>query len=154
MHLLKRLYFYLCWPSLFLYFSLGSRARVLLYDETGSMLLTVGKWKAWFDDPSLTLPGGAMKRGETPAHAAAREVREELGIELDEAQLELLGNELLIDYGIYARTYLFRAYIPHEVVLQLDTREIEDARWYSAEEITAQPLKPDVKLALQLSKQP
>jgi 8-oxo-dGTP diphosphatase len=40
---------------------------------------------------TLMLPGGKPEPGETPAQTAAREFAEELGVQLDERQLQFLG---------------------------------------------------------------
>jgi 8-oxo-dGTP diphosphatase len=50
-------------------------AGVLLSDEAGRFMLVRPTYKEYWD-----LPGGYVEAGETPAQAAAREVREELGI--------------------------------------------------------------------------
>lgn len=51
-------------------------AGVLFFDDTGRVLLVQPTYKDYWD-----IPGGYVETGETPAQAAAREVREELGIE-------------------------------------------------------------------------
>lgn len=51
-------------------------AGVLFLDENGRVLLVVPSYKSYLD-----LPGGYVEPGESPAAAAKREVREELGIE-------------------------------------------------------------------------
>jgi len=50
-------------------------AGVLLSDEAGRIMLVRPTYKDYWD-----LPGGYVEAGETPAQAAAREIREELGI--------------------------------------------------------------------------
>lgn len=51
-------------------------AGVLFFDEAGRLLLVQPTYKDYWD-----IPGGYVETGETPGQAAAREVREELGIE-------------------------------------------------------------------------
>lgn len=50
-------------------------AGVLFFDPDGRVLLVRTTYK-----PGLEIPGGFIQPGETPADAAAREVKEELGI--------------------------------------------------------------------------
>jgi len=52
-------------------------AGVLFFDEAGRILLVQPTYKDHWD-----LPGGYVETGETPAQAAAREVHEELDIEV------------------------------------------------------------------------
>jgi 8-oxo-dGTP pyrophosphatase MutT (NUDIX family) len=51
-------------------------AGVLFFDNEGRVLLVQPTYKDYWD-----IPGGYVETGETPAQAAAREVREELDIE-------------------------------------------------------------------------
>jgi 8-oxo-dGTP diphosphatase len=51
-------------------------AGVLFFDDTDRILLVQPTYKDHWD-----IPGGYVETGETPAQTAAREVREELGIE-------------------------------------------------------------------------
>jgi len=50
-------------------------AGVLFFDEAGRVLLVKPTYK-----PGWEIPGGYLHPGETPTEAAAREVKEELGI--------------------------------------------------------------------------
>ncbi len=59
-------------------------AGALFFDEQGRVLLVHPTYKETWD-----LPGGYVERGESPAAACRRELREELG--LDRAPLELIA---------------------------------------------------------------
>ncbi|WP_310243158.1 NUDIX hydrolase [Promicromonospora iranensis] len=50
-------------------------AGVLLYDDAGRVVLVEPSYK-----PTWDIPGGVVDAGESPWHAAARELSEELGI--------------------------------------------------------------------------
>src|SRR5438270_14050650 len=50
-------------------------AGMLFFDGAGRIMLVRPTYKEYWD-----IPGGYVEAGETPAQAAAREVREELGI--------------------------------------------------------------------------
>ncbi|MFC0039366.1 NUDIX domain-containing protein [Actinomadura rayongensis] len=86
-------------------------AGVLFWDEHDRVLLVVPSYKDYRD-----IPGGYIETGETPTQAAAREVREELGISppigrllvADWAPNETEGDKLLFlfDGGVLAHEHL------------------------------------------------
>jgi 8-oxo-dGTP diphosphatase len=85
-------------------------AGVLFFDEQGRVLMVVPSYKDYRD-----IPGGYIEHGETPTEAAAREVREELGISppigrllvTDWAPNQTEGDKLLFlfDGGVLAPEY-------------------------------------------------
>lgn len=78
--------------------------------------------------------GGFVLSGEEPSLAACRELNEELGIALEQKDLQFLFTEpfsyVLDDY------FLARAEVePSSLVLEEE--EVSEARWFSAEEVEA-----------------
>ncbi|CAL9612771.1 hypothetical protein SUDANB121_05686 [Nocardiopsis dassonvillei] len=63
-------------------------AGVLFFDHLGRVMMVVPSYKDYRD-----LPGGYIEHGETPSRAAAREVKEELGI------TPPLGRLLVVDWA-------------------------------------------------------
>lgn len=64
------------------------RTRVAVILNNREILLV----KNWLGYQRWTLPGGGMKRNETPAEAAVRELKEETGLLLDPHDLTFLGH--------------------------------------------------------------
>lgn len=70
-------------------FSLArSAAGALLFDDQGRLLLVEPTYKDYWD-----IPGGYLEPGETPTEACAREITEELGLEIEPGRL------LVIDWA-------------------------------------------------------
>lgn len=63
-------------------------AGVLFFDEAGRVLLVKPTYK-----PGWEIPGGYLRPGESPSDAAAREVREELGVATQ------VGRLLVVDWA-------------------------------------------------------
>jgi 8-oxo-dGTP pyrophosphatase MutT (NUDIX family) len=120
-------------------------ARVLVFDAAGRVLLircvvmrAEGEFCFW-----LT-PGGEIEAGESPAEAAARELREELGLEApvvgpvyeEATQFEHQG-EMRDNLDFY---FVARCAKADPKLLGVTSDEIEimrEIRWWTAEEIEA-----------------
>jgi ADP-ribose pyrophosphatase YjhB (NUDIX family) len=96
--------------------------KVMLYDRDGRLLLIRN---GYGDRDVFLLPGGGMKRHETPEAAAFREVREELNISV--ADLELVGAYKSSAEGKRDTIYLFRATALGTP--EADSFEVEEARF-------------------------
>jgi 8-oxo-dGTP pyrophosphatase MutT (NUDIX family) len=96
--------------------------KCLLFD--GERVLFVrhayGDRKAW------ELPGGGLRRGEEPALAARREMREELGVDLD--RWAPSGSTQTTGLHKTVTLHLFRAPVRGERI-ELGLAELEEARW-------------------------
>jgi 8-oxo-dGTP pyrophosphatase MutT (NUDIX family) len=102
----------------------GVKCVLIRGDDVLLVRHTYGDRRRW------DLPGGNVKRGESPVRAATREVREELGIEVD--GWTALGDVLArIDYRRDTLS-CFRAAVASADV-NIDPAEIEEARWFGFE---------------------
>ena len=117
----------------------------MLFDEAGAILLVRfvvpredGEFVFW------ALPGGEIEDGETEVEAAAREVREELGLELTvTGPVYCDSNQFFHQREMQDNVdFLFRAACGHEeprlIGFTTDEREImKEVRWWSEAEIEA-----------------
>jgi 8-oxo-dGTP pyrophosphatase MutT (NUDIX family) len=99
---------------------------------------------AYGDRRSWELPGGGIKRGEEPRDAAAREAREELGLEL--ADWHALGTVEARGYGKRTTILCFEGRSPGRLV-SIDEGELEEARWFDLADPPA-PLGIDARVVL------
>lgn len=113
-------------------------AGVLFRDDLGRVLLVKPSYKDGWE-----IPGGYVEQGESPLAAAIREVREELGAELEVMDLLVLdwaphpaeGDKLLV---IFRGRTLTAADVSQ---LHLKTDEITEARFFDVDQLHG--LMPD-----------
>jgi 8-oxo-dGTP pyrophosphatase MutT (NUDIX family) len=99
---------------------------------------------AYGDRRQWELPGGGIKRGEDPRDTAAREAREELGLDLEDWRA--LGSVESHGYGKRTTVMCFEAHSP-ERALTVDPGEIEEAGWFALADPPA-PLGLDARVVL------
>lgn len=98
--------------------------------------------------PDHSLPGGFLRRSESPAVGAARELREELGISLRPDLLrEAWRGTRRFEHREDTIT-IFEVATHSEVGLRFDRREIVWAGWLTADEALGQSLLPHVRAYL------
>lgn len=118
----------------------AKRARVLVGRSDGRVLLVVNA----LGDQRWSLPGGGVKRSEAARDAAARELSEELGVDVDPSEFVPLGDVFLKSY--VAPIFYYDAGTA-DVELKPDRYEIRRYGWWLPEALP-QPLQPVVTEAL------
>ncbi len=111
-----------------------SSVAVILEDAAGQALIVKAHYK-----PYWSFPGGVIDKDETPKEAAIREVKEEVGIALDAANLEFVA---VIDRkSIDAQTYQFVFKAPLESAMAeriiLQSSELDEYLLVTKAEVTA-----------------
>lgn len=82
-------------------------------------------------------PGGKIELGEPPEHALARELREELGIDVE------VGDVYAVGHHVYeTREVLLLVYSCAVVSGQPQCLEVAEFRWVTPAELVALPLPP------------
>ncbi len=97
----------------------------VIIEHNGQLLLIKNSYGGDF----WTLPGGGIDKGETPAEAAIREVREEAGIKLDLAALKEMGSYVTNHEGKIDTVYVFYATGDSKIII--DGTEVIAAAWFA-----------------------
>ena len=116
-----------------LWSAIGWRTRgvkVMLFDEAGELILVRHSYGR---SDLFLLPGGGIRPFESPAAAAAREMREELDCAL--ADLALVSVHVSTGEGRRDTVHLFRARAAGPV--RADGREIAEARAFPLDRLPA-----------------
>jgi 8-oxo-dGTP diphosphatase len=102
-------------------------AHVLAVDDDGRILVV----RTTYLGPGWMLPGGRVERGETPHEAAARETREETGLEVEVDSLALVDAHRAKD-----TSFIFRGRVVGGT-LAPQLGEIAEVGWLGRSEIAA-----------------
>ena len=142
---LGRVVFWLGWPMFWLLLKRSKRTRVLLVHNNSILLvkgtLSSGKW---------TLPGGGIYKNEPPEIAAARELKEELGIRIDATLFKTLGAmDVNADSGLRYHAYILSTTTEKEITPTLSF-ELYDATWLPIESVSQKNTQKIVLKALEL----
>lgn len=112
-------------------------AAAVIVDVQGRLLLVRKRGTGMFMQP-----GGKIEPGETPASALARELKEEVGLDLDPAQFDYLGRfatDAANEAGHALDAEMFLVVTQAPVVA---AAEIEELAWVHPREMEGMPIAP------------
>ncbi len=119
------------------------------YLETQGKLLVLQRAEEKLEGGKWGVPAGKLEKGETPLHAAVRELFEETGIQIDAAsQVQSLGALYIrkpeVDY-VY---HLFKIHIDDLLPVHL-SNEHQAYAWAALQELETMPLMAGAQKALE-----
>ncbi len=99
----------------------------LIVNKQGKVLLT--KSHKWFD--KYTLPGGHIEVGETMKEAVAREVKEEVGLDVEVAEMLLMQEAIFTEEFWKRKHFIFFDFLckSKDQQVKLDGRELQEYVW-------------------------
>ncbi|MFJ2533103.1 MULTISPECIES: NUDIX hydrolase [Microbacterium] len=113
-------------------------SAAVIVDEAGRVLVVRKQGTSMFMQP-----GGKPEAGESAAQTLIRELHEELGLELDEADLQPLGSFVSAAANEPGHRVIAEAFAtsvdPQAVTVQAELAEL---RWITPDDIATLPLAP------------
>ena len=99
----------------------------LIVNKEGRILLT--KSHKWFD--KYTLPGGHIEVGETMREAVIREVKEEVGLDVEVAEMLLMQEAIFAGEFWKRKHFIFFDFLckSRDQQVKLDGRELQEYVW-------------------------
>ena len=99
----------------------------LIINKEGKILLA--RSHKWFD--KYTLPGGHIEVGETMREAVTREVKEEVGLDVEVAELLLMQEAIFAEEFWKRKHFIFFDFLckSKDQQVKLDGREIQEYVW-------------------------
>jgi 8-oxo-dGTP diphosphatase len=94
------------------------------------------------DDDVWEIPGGRLDEGEAPEAGLARELREELGVEIEVGELIYTEQSLHTQKGEWTLFLVFRASIKGNNPFVLQADEIAEAKWVDQPHLNDQKIYP------------
>jgi nucleoside triphosphatase len=99
----------------------------LIVDQRGKILLA--RSHKWFD--KYTLPGGHIEVGESMVDAVKREIKEEVGLEVDVVEMLLVQEAIFAPEFYKKKHFIFIDFYckSKDQLVKLDQNEIQDHIW-------------------------
>ena len=105
-------------------------AGALVFNDAGEVLLIKHRFRA---GSGWGIPGGFLERGEQPEEALRRELREEVGLEVE--HVEIFGSRSFRKPRQVEILFLCRANAPEIATVKPRTIEVERAAWFSLQSL-------------------
>lgn len=140
-----RIVYWIIWPGTRLYLRRSTRTRVVVCHRGQTLVVT-----KWLSNGQYHLPGGGLEGDEPPAHGAVRELYEETGITLHEAEVQLLASETYRAAGMSFDCHYFVYRAGERLVAKPSFPEITGIYWLDRSDIRPDTCSPEVIRALEL----
>lgn len=110
-------------------------AVLFVLESDGHYLLQMRRNTGYLDD-MWSMPGGHVEPGEHFLQAVTREAREELGIEVDEHDIELLGiHQMRRNDGFEGLNLYYKITQWRGEPSNTDTAHASDVKWFPADDL-------------------
>jgi 8-oxo-dGTP diphosphatase len=110
---------------------IGVGVGAFIFNDKGNFLMMKRGPKAKNEVGAWMLPGGAVEFGETQKNAIIREVREELGVEIEIEKQLPCWDHILPNEKQHWVTNVFSARIIHGEPKILEPEKCEELKWFS-----------------------
>ncbi|MGH1345112.1 MAG: NUDIX hydrolase [Nannocystales bacterium] len=114
----------------------------------GQILLVKNSYRAEY-----TLPGGYVRAGETPEQGAARELREEVGVDVSPADLSLAYEDTKPYENRRDHVTICEVKLERPIELAVDNREVVWAGFRRRDEVLSLPIVPHLREYLTASQE-
>lgn len=105
--------------------------------------------RGWLSAGKWALPGGGVHKGEPSIAGAVRELAEEVGLRVRQADLRLAGIDEVRTHGMKFRVHCYTIEADSFQALHIQRHEIAEARWLPLTDLSANNTDPDAWQCLQ-----
>lgn len=123
---------------------LGNVAQKAIIEKDGKILVCRG-----IGDAVWEFPGGRLHAGEAPVEGIAREIREELGIELKDIKPSSIHPSFHYKSNMQ-QVFIAYACTCDSAEIKADASEVEEVKWVSKDELSNLPMFDDCEAAKQV----
>ena len=124
-----------------------TRVAVYALMERDGRLLMLQRANSGYHDGDYSLPAGHVEEGETPTQAMVREIREEVGVDVDPADLAF-AHVMHRQYGQTYNDYYFTCRGWRGELRNMEPDKCSDMQWFALESLPDNVV-PEVKQALE-----
>lgn len=125
-----RISFWLLWPALFVYAPLTKRTRIIVSADNKVLVV-----RGWLSSGRWNLPGGGVLWREGAAEGAARELKEETGIDVKAGRLTPVTIRRSVESGLIFTEARYALELPAPVNVRRQAGELLEARWMDRVEL-------------------
>lgn len=119
---------------------IGVGVGALIFNEQGQFLMSLRGPKARNEQGRWEIPGGKVEWGETLAETLIREIKEEIGVDIEVLELLTVSDHLLRAEGEHWVSPTFICKITSGTPIIMEPEKCAELRWFSLDEAETMPL--------------